>query len=48
MDLDDIRQAMLTLDTADLNDIIYLAHELKTLKGRISLKVGQDVWVVQT
>jgi len=47
MDLDDIRQAMLTLDTADLNDIIYLAHELKTLKGRISLKVGQDVWVVQ-
>ena len=57
MDLNDIRQAMLALDTADLNDIsadfllneiIDLAHELKTLKGRISLKVGQDVWVVQT
>jgi hypothetical protein len=47
MDLDDIRQAMLALDTADLNDIIDLAHELKTLKGRTSLKVGQDVWVVQ-
>ena len=47
MDLDDIRQAMLTLDTADLNDIIDLAHELKTLKGRANLKVGQDVWVVQ-
>ena len=47
MDLDDIRQAMLALDTADLNDIIDLAHDLKTLKGRTSLKVGQDVWVVQ-
>ena len=47
MELTDIRQAMLALDTADLNDIIDLAHELKTLKGRTSLKVGQDVWVVQ-
>ena len=47
MDLDDIRQAMLALDTADLNDIIDLAHDLKTLKGRVSLKVGQNVWVVQ-
>mgnify|MGYP000394860964 FL=1 len=47
MDLDDIRQAMLALDTADLNDIIDLAHDLKTLKCRTSLKVGQDVWVVQ-
>ena len=47
MDLDDIRQAMLALDTADLNEIIDLAHDLKTLKGRTSLKVGQDVWVVQ-
>jgi len=56
MDLNDIRQAMLALDTADLNDIsadfllndiIDLAHELKTLKGRANLKVGQDVWVVQ-
>tara|TARA_R110000824_G_scaffold307249_1_gene494763 strand:+ start:177 stop:428 length:252 start_codon:yes stop_codon:yes gene_type:complete len=47
MDLDKIRQAMLALDTADLNDIIELAHELKTLKGRVSLKVGQNVWVVQ-
>ena len=47
MELTDIRQAMLALDTADLNDIIDLAHELKTLKGRVSLKVGQDVWVVQ-
>ena len=47
MDLDDIRQAMLALDTADLNDIIDLAHDLKTLKCRVSLKVGQNVWVVQ-
>jgi len=47
MELTDIRQAMLALDTADLNEIIDLAHELKTLKGRTSLKVGQDVWVVQ-
>ena len=47
MELTDIRQAMLALDTADLNEIIDLAHELKTLKGRVSLKVGQDVWVVQ-
>jgi len=47
MELTDIRQAMLALDTADLNDIIDLAHELKTLKGRVSLKVGQNVWVVQ-
>ena len=47
MDLNDIRQAMLALDTADLNEIIDLAHELKTLKGRTNLKVGQDVWVVQ-
>jgi len=47
MELTDIRQAMLALDTADLNEIIDLAHELKTLKGRVSLKVGQNVWVVQ-
>jgi len=47
MELTDIRQAMLALDTADLNDIIDLAHELKTLKGRVSLKIGQNVWVVQ-
>ena len=47
MELTDIKQAMLALDTADLNDIIDLAYELKTLKGRTSLKVGQDVWVVQ-
>ena len=47
MDLDDIKQAMLALDTDDLNEIIDLAHDLKTLKGRTSLKVGQDVWVVQ-
>ena len=47
MELTDIRQAMLALDTADLNEIIDLAHELKTLKGRTSLKVGQNVWVVQ-
>ena len=47
MELTDIRRAMLALDTADLNDIIDLAHELKTLKGRVSLKVGQNVWVVQ-
>jgi hypothetical protein len=47
MELTDIRQAMLALDTADLNEIIDLAHDLKTLKGRTSLKVGQDVWVVQ-
>ena len=47
MELTDIKQAMLALDTADLNDIIDLAHELKTLKGRANLKVGQDVWVVQ-
>lgn len=47
MELTDIRQAMLALDAADLNEIIDLAHELKTLKGRVSLKVGQDVWVVQ-
>ena len=47
MELTDIKQAMLALDTTDLNDIIELAHELKTLKGRTSLKVGQDVWVVQ-
>ena len=47
MELTDIKQAMLALDTADLNDIIDLAHELKTLKGRTSLKVGQDVFVVQ-
>jgi len=38
---------MLALDTADLNEIIDLAHDLKTLKGRVSLKVGQNVWVVQ-
>lgn len=47
MELTEIKQAMLALDTADLNDIIDLADELKTLKGRTSLKVGQDVWVVQ-
>jgi hypothetical protein len=47
MELTNIKQAMLALDTADLNDIIDLAHELKTLKGRANLKVGQDVWVVQ-
>ena len=47
MELTDIKQAMLALDTADLNEIIDLAHELKTLKGRTSLKVGQNVWVVQ-
>ena len=47
MELTDIRQAMLALDTADLNEIIDLAHELKALKGRPSLKAGQDVWVVQ-
>jgi len=47
MELTDIRQAMLALDTADLNEILDLAHDLKTLKGRTSLKVGQDVWVVQ-
>jgi len=47
MELTDIKQAMLALDTADLNDIIDLAHDLKTLKGRTSLKVGQDVFVVQ-
>tara|TARA_E500000305_G_scaffold59382_1_gene47370 strand:- start:598 stop:849 length:252 start_codon:yes stop_codon:yes gene_type:complete len=47
MDLDDIRQAMLALDTADLNEIIDLAHDLKTLKCRVSLKVGQNVFVVQ-
>jgi len=47
MVLTDIRQAMLALDAADLNEIIDLAHELKTLKGRVSLKVGQNVWVVQ-
>ena len=47
MELTDIRQAMLALDAADLNEIIDLAHELKTLKGRVSLKVGQNVWVVQ-
>jgi len=47
MELTDIRQAMLALDTADLNEIIDLAHDLKTLKGRVSLKVGQNVWVVQ-
>ena len=47
MELTNIKQAMLALDTADLNDIIDLAHELKTLKGRTNLKVGQDVWVVQ-
>jgi len=39
MELTDIRQAMLALDAADLNEIIDLAHELKTLKGRVSLKV---------
>jgi len=47
MELTDIRQAMLALDTADLNEIIDLAHDLKTLKGRVSLKIGQNVWVVQ-
>ena len=47
MDLDDIRQAMLALDTADINEIIDLAHDLKTLKCRVSLKVGQNVFVVQ-
>jgi len=47
MELTDIRQAMLALDTADLNEIIDLAHDLKTFKGRVSLKVGQNVWVVQ-
>ena len=47
MELTDIRQAMLALDTADLNEIIDLAHDLKTLKCRVSLKVGQNVWVVQ-
>ena len=47
MDLDDIRQAMLALDTADLNEIIDLAHDLKTFKCRVSLKVGQNVFVVQ-
>ena len=47
MELTDIKQAMLALDTADLNEIIDLAHDLKTLKGRVSLKVGQNVWVVQ-
>jgi len=47
MELTDIRQAMLALDTADLNEIIDLAHDLKTLKGRVSLKVGQNVFVVQ-
>ena len=47
MELTDIRQAMLALDTADLNEIIDLAHDLKTLKCRVSLKVGQNVFVVQ-
>ena len=47
MELTDIRQAMLALDTADLNEIIDLANDLKTLKGRVSLKVGQNVFVVQ-
>ncbi len=47
MDLDDIRQAMLALDTADLNEIIDLAHDLKTVMNRASLKIGQNVWVVQ-
>ena len=47
MELTDIKQAMLALDTADLNEIIDLAHELKTLKGRTSLEIGQDVWVIQ-
>ena len=47
MELTDIKQAMLGLTTADLNDIIDLAHDLKTLKGRASLKIGQNVWVVQ-
>jgi len=47
MELTDIKQAMLALDTDDLNEIIDLAHDLKTLKGRTNLKVGQDVWVVQ-
>ena len=47
MELTNIRQAMLALDTADLNQIIDLAHNLKTLKSRVSLKVGQNVFVVQ-
>jgi len=47
MELTDIRQAMLALDTADLNEIIDLAQDLKTLKSRVSLKVGQNVFVVQ-
>jgi len=47
MELTDIRQAMLALNTADLNEIIDLANDLKTLKGRVSLKVGQNVFVVQ-
>ena len=47
MELTDIRQAMLALDTADLNEIINLANDLKTLKGRTSLKIGQNVFVVQ-
>jgi len=47
MELTDIRQAMLALDTADLNEIINLAHDLKTVMNRASLKIGQNVWVVQ-
>jgi len=47
MELTDIRQAMLALDTADLNEIIDLAHDLKTVMNRASLKIGQNVWVVQ-
>ena len=47
MELTDIRQAMLALNTADLNEIIDLAQDLKTLKSRVSLKVGQNVFVVQ-
>jgi hypothetical protein len=47
MELTDIRQVMLALDTADLNEIINLANDLKTLKGRTSLKIGQNVFVVQ-
>ena len=47
MELTDIKQAMLALNTADINEIIDLAHDLKTLKCRVSLKVGQNVFVVQ-
>ena len=47
MTLAEIKLALMTLNTSELNEVFEAAKELKTFKAKSILTVGQDVFVVQ-